>query len=84
MTDSATTEADREEQRSLVERVVRVVEYQTTEPQPDRAAEATILTVLSSHADHPPDEVRAALDRAVEQGRLKTDGDHYWRPESDA
>lgn len=64
----------------LVDRVVRVVDYQTDAPRLDRAPEHVVLTVLSSHADYPSDDVRDALATAVGEGRLKSEDGRYWRP----
>jgi len=71
----------RGERRKLSNVVTRTVDYQSSPPQPDRVAEHTILTVLSTHADYDANRVRDALETAVADGRLESDGERYWIPE---
>ena len=61
----------------LVDRVVRVVELNTTRDQPPALPEHTVLLILVVHAGEDVDDVRAALVEAVDQGRLEETRDGY-------
>jgi len=63
----------------LSERVVRVVNYQTPQKQPERCSEHVVVKILTS-AGYAPRRVREELSAAVERGDLDTDGERYWLP----
>jgi hypothetical protein len=64
----------------LSERVVRVVDYQTSPQQPDRCSEHVVVRTLSS-AGYAPGRIREELSAAVERGDLDTDDERYWLSE---
>jgi 3-oxoacyl-[acyl-carrier-protein] synthase III len=63
--------------KSIEDRVVSTVYHQTTGPQPDMVAESTMLVVLGRHGNLAADDVRAALDSAVENGRVVSADGRY-------
>ncbi len=65
-------------EKTDVDRVVSAVYHQTAGPQPDRVVESTLLTVLSGHGNMDAEEVRAALDAAVDEGRVEYTQGRYW------
>ena len=69
-------------QRRLVERVIRVVDYQASPPQPDRCPDRVVVTILADYGTHSPGEVRRALEQAVEVGEVETNGEEYWLPQT--
>lgn len=69
------------ESYDLTDHVVRTVDYQTGGPQPDRIAASKIVLILTDHGNEAPERVRASLDEAVADGRLKRDGESVWIPE---
>lgn len=53
----------------LTDRVVETVNHQVHGPE-EYSPETEIVQILAAHANHDPDEVRAALSYAVERGDL--------------
>lgn len=64
-----------------VTRVVRTVDLQTTDSQPDRIAADKVVMHLAGHGSESEQDVREALDEAVAEGRLERDETHVWIPE---
>lgn len=62
----------------LEDRVVRVVDYQTGGPQPDRFSTYALLVTLASHGDEAHDTVRAGYRGRPLQTRRT---DEFWLPE---
>lgn len=58
----------------LSERVVRVVDHQTTELQPDTVGEVQVLQLLAAQGSFSSAEVREAIGDAVEGGSLARAG----------
>jgi len=56
--------------KTVEDRVVSVVYHQTVDPQPETVSEETVLTVLADHDNEEVADVRDALDRVVESGRV--------------
>jgi len=63
-----------------VDRVVRTVDHQTSQMQPDRIPASKVVMILADHGNMSPSEVREALDDAVDQGRLERDESDVWIP----
>lgn len=78
---SVSIELTRRERRELLHRVLRVIEYQTGEPQPPGVTERAIREVLCSKAGEDPEAVSKALRAAVENGLVLdwTTADGTWR-----
>jgi hypothetical protein len=57
----------------LRDRVVRIVDEQTTPMQPNTVAEVQVVQVLAANGDSRGDEVREAITEAVEDGGLVRD-----------
>jgi len=58
----------------LSERIVRVVDNQTTKMQPDTVGEVQVLQLLAAQGSFSSAEVREAIRDAVEGGSLARDG----------
>jgi hypothetical protein len=66
----------------LSERVVRTVHLQTTEKQPDAVHESTIVQIHAASGSFAGDEVRAAIQDAVDAGQLeRTDDERIYVPQ---
>jgi len=57
----------------LSDRVIRIVDEQTTPMQPDTVAEVQVVQVLAANGDFRGEEVRDAISEAVEKGGLVRD-----------
>lgn len=66
-----------------IDRVVRTVDLQTTDVQPDKIAADKVVMHLAGHGSETEADVRAALDEAVAEGRLERDEEHVWIPEGE-
>ena len=62
-------------ERTLVDRVVSVVENQTTPAQPDTFPASKIVMLLAEYGREDHAEVRDAIEEAIVSGRLETDGE---------
>jgi hypothetical protein len=57
----------------LSDRVVRIVDLQTTSKQPDTVAEPQVVQILAANGDFRGAEVREAISEAVEAGKVVRD-----------
>lgn len=67
----------------ITTRVVRTVDNQTVGDQPGKIAVHKVVMHLAGHGSESKEDVREALDKAVEQGRLERDEERVWIPEED-
>jgi hypothetical protein len=69
-------------ERTLVDRVVSVVDYQTVGTgAPDAVEIHTIKQILVGYCRHPPEDVEASIEEAVAGGQLVQEGERYRLPE---
>jgi len=68
----------------VVDRVVRTVEKQTSPEQPDKISASKVVLILADHGSMDAQEVREALDQAVDEGRLERDATNVWIPRDES
>lgn len=57
----------------LSDRVVRIVDLQTTEKQQDGTRASTVVQILAANGSHPGADVKEAIQDALEAGDLDHD-----------
>lgn len=67
----------------LSDRVVRIVDLQTTSKQPDTVDEPQVVQILAANGDFRGAEVRKAIAEAVEDGDLVRDEQGRFRVADD-
>lgn len=60
------------DKREAMERVPRIIDYNTGGPQPDAIKERSLFTIACSHANISTDAVEWALGRLIDQGKIES------------